>query len=143
MKRMNGASRRTRSAQASLDASQVWFAEGPKLTFRDVDDRSEQEPPVLQLFEAHQLPGSLSPNADLTALPDAFDLGLHDGMIWGHAHHSPLLGMDSQGSQSGKASPACKSSIEMLSGERTKAIRPSLGGRLTVMPAAISRAQVA
>ena len=32
---------------------------------------------------------------------------------------------------------------EMLSGERTKAMRPSRGGRLMVMPAFIRRSQVA
>ena len=37
-------------------------------------------------------------------------------------HHLPVLGMDSQGSAGAKAGPACSSSIEMLSGERTNAM---------------------
>ena len=39
--------------------------------------------------------------------------------------------------------PFCSSSIEMLSGERTKAMWPSRGGRLMVTPPSISRWQVA
>jgi len=58
-------------------------------------------------------------------------------------HHCPLFGMESHGSFGGKASPACRSSIEILSGDRTKAMCPSRGGRLMVTPAFISRSHVA
>jgi hypothetical protein len=42
-----------------------------------------------------------------------------------------------QGSAGGSASSACSSSMEMPSGVRTKAMRPSRGGRLIVTPRAI------
>src|SRR5690606_38176958 len=58
-------------------------------------------------------------------------------------YHLPTLGIDAQGSCGGFAPPFCSSSIEMLSGERTKAIRPSRGGRLIVTPMSISRWHVA
>ena len=55
----------------------------------------------------------------------------------------PTLGIEVQGSAGGRAGPACSSSTEMLSGERTKAMRPSRGGRLMVTPASFSRWQTA
>ena len=58
-------------------------------------------------------------------------------------HHLPVFGIDSQGSFGGSAVPFCKSSIDCLSGERTKAIMPSRGGRLMVTPACISRSHSA
>ena len=54
------------------------------------------------------------------------------------AYHSPLFSIDAHGSSGARASPFCRSSIEMLSGERTKAMCPSRGGRLMVTPASIS-----
>jgi len=54
----------------------------------------------------------------------------------------PTLGMLTQGSAGAKW-PSCRSSIEMPSGVRTKAIWPSRGGRLMVTPASINRWQVA
>src|SRR5690606_15509373 len=56
-------------------------------------------------------------------------------------HQTPVLGMEAQGSAGGNGSPLCNSSTEMPSGERTKAMRPSRGGRLIVTPPACSRAQ--
>ena len=58
---------------------------------------------------------------------------------------SPSPGVSSwrHGSAAGFAWPFCRSSIEMLSGLRTKAMRPSRGGRLMVTPAFISFSQVA
>jgi hypothetical protein len=58
-------------------------------------------------------------------------------------HHAPTFGMLAHGSALGSASPACSSSMEMLSGERTKAMWPSRGGRLMVTPCATRRSQVA
>ena len=55
----------------------------------------------------------------------------------------PVFGIDSQGSRAGRAAPPCRNSIEMPSGERTKAMRPSRGGRLIVTPAACSRSHSA
>ena len=52
----------------------------------------------------------------------------------GPAHHCPTFGADFQGSRGSCEPPFCSSSTEMLSGERTKAIRPSRGGRLMVTP---------
>ena len=49
-------------------------------------------------------------------------------------HHCPIFGMVVQGSAGASAAPFCSNSIEMLSGERTKAMRPSRGGRLMVTP---------
>jgi len=58
-------------------------------------------------------------------------------------YHLPVLAMEAQGSCLGSDSPFCKSSMEILSGERTKAMRPSRGGRLMVTPDFIKRSQVA
>jgi hypothetical protein len=59
------------------------------------------------------------------------------------AYQWPVFGIDSQGSCGGLGSPFCSSSIECRSGERTKAMLPSRGGRLMVTPAFISFSQVA
>jgi hypothetical protein len=59
------------------------------------------------------------------------------------AHQCPVFGIEAHGSAGGLASPFCSSSIECRSGERTKAIWPSRGGRLMVMPSFIRRSQVA
>jgi hypothetical protein len=59
------------------------------------------------------------------------------------AYHEPVLGIEAQGSCVGLAPPFCKSSIEMPSGERMKAMLPSRGGRLMVTPASINLRQVA
>ena len=50
------------------------------------------------------------------------------------SHHSPTFSIDAQGSRGGSASPFCKSSMEIPSGDRTNAIWPSRGGRLMVTP---------
>ena len=47
-------------------------------------------------------------------------------------HQTPVFGIDIQGSAGGSASPFWNSSIEILSGVRMKAMRPSRGGRLIV-----------
>ena len=52
----------------------------------------------------------------------------------GRGYHCPTLGMDFHGSAGGSAPPFCSSSTEMLSGERTKAMCPSRGGRLMATP---------
>ena len=57
-------------------------------------------------------------------------------------YHFPVFCIDFQGSAAGRAAPFWSSSIEMLSGERMKAMLPSRGGRLMVTPAACSLAQV-
>ncbi len=56
----------------------------------------------------------------------------------GPPYQCPVFSMLAQVSFGSSRSPACKSSIETLSGERTKAICPSRGGRLIVTPAACS-----
>ena len=53
-------------------------------------------------------------------------------------HHFPVLGIETHGSFGGSGEPFCSSSIDCLSGERTKAIWPSRGGRLMVTPAFIN-----
>ena len=55
----------------------------------------------------------------------------------------PMLGRSFQGAAGARASPCWSSSIEMPSGDRTKAILPSRGGRLMITPAACSLAQAA
>ena len=59
------------------------------------------------------------------------------------AHQSPVLAIDTQGSRGGSEPSFCSSSMEMLSGERTKAMRPSRGGRLMVTPCFCRRSQAA
>ena len=58
-------------------------------------------------------------------------------------YQTPVFGIDAHGSAGASASPSWSNSTEMLSGERTKAIRPSRGGRLMVTPASINLAQSA
>ena len=59
------------------------------------------------------------------------------------AHQWPVLGIEAHGSAGGFGSPFCSNSIECRSGERTKAMLPSRGGRLMVTPIFISFSQVA
>ena len=59
------------------------------------------------------------------------------------AHHFPVFGIEIHGSFGGNGEPFWRSSIECLSGERTKAMLPSRGGRLIVTPAFISLSQSA
>ena len=66
----------------------------------------------------------------------------HDAAPIPLPYHEPVLGMLVQGSEGGSAPPACSSSMEMPSGVRTKAIRPSRGGRLIVTPWAMNALQV-
>jgi len=54
-------------------------------------------------------------------------------------YHSPTLSMESQGSSGARESPFCRISIEMLSGDLTKAMRPSRGGLLITTPPSIKR----
>src|ERR1700722_10965725 len=65
------------------------------------------------------------------------------GQFASFAYHFPVLGIEVQGSLGGSGAPFCRSSIECLSGERTKAMVPSRGGRLIVTPAFISFSQSA
>src|SRR5437763_6598469 len=57
----------------------------------------------------------------------------------GPAYHVPAFGIDAQGSAVGNAAPFWSSSIEIASGARTNALRPSRGGRMIVTPLSISR----
>ena len=52
-------------------------------------------------------------------------------------YHDPVFSIDAQGSADGKGSPCWSSSTDSPSGVFTKAMRPSRGGRLIVMPASI------
>lgn len=61
----------------------------------------------------------------------------------GEPYQVPTLGIDTHGSAGGRAGPFWRSSMEMRSGERTKAMRPSRGGRAMVTPSAWRWAQVA
>ena len=57
-------------------------------------------------------------------------------------YQAPVLGMLVHGSAGASAPPACSSSIEMPSGVRMKAMRPSRGGRLIVTPCVMKALQV-
>ena len=59
------------------------------------------------------------------------------------AYQWPVFAIEDHGSAGGFGSPFCNSSIECRSGERTKAMLPSRGGRLMVMPIFMSLSQVA
>jgi len=52
-----------------------------------------------------------------------------------------VFGIDAHGSADAFPAPFCRSSMEMLSGVRMNAIRPSRGGRLIVTPASRNFAQ--
>ena len=58
-------------------------------------------------------------------------------------YQAPTLGIELHGSAAASDPPFCSSSIEIPSGERTNAMRPSRGGRLMVTPPSIRRWQVA
>ena len=58
-------------------------------------------------------------------------------------YQTPVFGIEDQGSAGANAGPACSSSIEMPSGDRTNAIRPSRGGRLIRTPLSCRCLQVA
>lgn len=58
-------------------------------------------------------------------------------------HHTPVLGIDAHGWAGASAWPFCSNSIEIRSGVRTKAMRPSRGGRLMTTPCACRCAQIA
>ncbi len=57
------------------------------------------------------------------------------------SYQPPIFGAEAQGSATGRFSPFCRISNEMPSGDFTKAMRPSRGGRLMVMPASDRRWQ--
>ena len=87
------------------------------------------------------------PRSNQAPLTSAMITCASERVIGSHArgvslYHEPVLAMLVQGSAGGSASPACSSSREMPSGVRTKAIRPSRGGRLIVTPRAIKALQV-
>jgi len=73
----------------------------------------------------------------------AFGGGGRSGEDRKEPYQCPELAMLAHGSSGVFAAPRCKSSTEMLSGDRTKAMCPSRGGRLIVTPCAIRYAQVA
>ncbi len=58
-------------------------------------------------------------------------------------YHSPTVGIEVQGSAGGNGGPFCSNSTEILSGERKKAMWPSRGGTLMVIPASTIFWQVA
>lgn len=66
-----------------------------------------------------------------------------EGLFQLRAYQWPVFGIEAHGSCGGFGSPFCNSSIECRSGERTKAMLPSRGGRLMVTPAFCSFSQVA
>ena len=79
--------------------------------------------------------------AQADAAGRAGDEGAAPGQA-GH-HQAPVFCIEAQGSAGALRSPAWSSSMEMPSGERTKAMWPSRGGRLMVTPPSISLWQTA
>jgi hypothetical protein len=103
---------------------------------------------LLHTVDAHILPDKNVPRPETSAAhARRADLSEGSGRCGSacqpFAYHFPVLGMDVQGSFGGNGEPFCNSSIECLSGERTKAMEPSRGGRLMVTPAFISFSQSA
>jgi hypothetical protein len=86
-----------------------------------------------------------NPSANMPSAPprDGFREGLNPSYDPRPGHQRPVFGIDTHGSRGGCAPPFCNSSIECRSGDRTKAMTPSRGGRLMVTPACMSRSQVA
>ena len=74
--------------------------------------------------------------------PVALQSGLCKSGREGRAYQAPVFFIEAHGSCGGSGLPSCSNSMEMPSGERTKAMLPSRGGRLMVTPASISRWQV-
>lgn len=93
--------------------------------------------------------GGAAPLARGCILPDTHCAGCAAGRVIGAAgaevaaYQWPVFSMLDQGSAGARASPACSSSMEILSGERTKAMRPSRGGRLITTPLSCRYWQVA
>lgn len=58
------------------------------------------------------------------------------------SYHDPVFSIDAHGAFGGSGSPCWSNSMEILSGERTNAMRPSRGGRLITTPPSASRWQV-
>ncbi len=87
--------------------------------------------PQLRGALSRRPPGS--PHAPYKAPPPTYQLP---------AYQLPWFGMERHGSLAPRAAPACNSSMEMPSGSRTKAIRPSRGGRKIATPASMSRRQL-
>src|SRR5437667_6427911 len=91
--------------------------------------------------------GTLAAGGFRLGLPFAYEwsvFGAAGGFRLGlpFAYQWPVFGIEVQGSAGGFGSPFCSNSIDCRSGERTKAIWPSRGGRLMVMPIFISLSQV-
>ena len=60
----------------------------------------------------------------------------------GSLYQVPSFGIEAHGSSTGSEPPSCSSSIEIPSGDRMNAMRPSRGGRLITTPCSCSDRQV-
>ena len=81
-----------------------------------------------------------STNMDVTYICSNFLSTQYSFVIFHDYYYQwPILGADSQGSFDDSASPFCNNSIEILSGDRIKAMYPSRGGRLMTTPKSLSR----
>jgi hypothetical protein len=95
-------------------------------------------PPAEALFQSRTQTLTASVSRDVRRGED----GRRQGLAV-KPYHVPVFGMLSHGSLGLSGEPFCKSSTEMPSGERMKAMLPSRGGRLIVTPLSIKRWQTA
>ena len=69
-------------------------------------------------------------------------MAIANEILTGGSYQLPVFAIEAHGSAFGRAGPFCSNSIEILSGDLTKAMLPSRGGRLIVTPLSIRRWQV-
>ena len=128
-------------APATMSGSAASCAE-PAYTSSDIMMAQGTVSPPLTIATPLIIPQANAPGSEgrMARWPSGTPRGVRRS---GGVHHTPVLAIDTQGSRGGSEPSFCSSSMEMLSGERTKAMRPSRGGRLMVTPCFCRRSQVA
>ncbi len=76
--------------------------------------------------------------AFITIVQNLNKRSMHDNLKFFNNYQKPMFFIDFQGSLISKGLPFCKSSMEILSGDLMKAIRPSFGGLLIITPSSFS-----
>lgn len=123
----------TGSTGDNVPASVTLCAPFIPLTFRsNISERTAIcKPALTQAIRAAQQPSVLESS------------GRYRPVALCGAYQAPVLPIEAQGSCDARLSPFCRISMEMPSGERTKAMWPSRGGRLMMTPLSIRCWQVA